>query len=350
MQLKTLTLFDFRNHAKKQFEFEEQNIVFFGNNGRGKTNILEAISVLSVGKSWRETQPSDLIRKGASSAKITGTTKDNAYQVLIEEKNRTVFRNEKKVSFKSHVGAIPTLLFCPEFLGLFSGNKRDRQKFFDRFLFQVSPHYRENLTRANQAHKQKTRLLRQGSERVVSWDEIRPWNTILSETVPKVVLERKSFLEAINPIFQEEFSKIAGTTDEPVEIKLELEEEVAVSQERCAEWLEKNFNRECAAQKNFISPLRDNFAFFLRSQPILQTASRGEERSILLALLSAKKHFLSHKMGISPILLLDDVFSELDDDRQKHLESLCEGSQVFITTTHQEHFDRFSHPIQKFEI
>ncbi|MCK5460731.1 DNA replication/repair protein RecF [Candidatus Gracilibacteria bacterium] len=350
MQLKTLSLFDFRNHREKRFEFGEQNIVFFGNNGKGKTNILEAISVLSVGKSWREKQPVDLIRKGESSAKIMGNMEDNAYQVLIEEKNRTIFRNEKKVSLKSHIGAISTLLFCPEFLGLFSGNKRERQKFFDRFLFQISPNYRENLTRANQAHKQKTRLLRQGFERVVSWDEIHPWNTILSETVPKVVSERESFVKDINPIFQEEFSKISGTSQDSVEIKLELKEEVSSNQKSCIEWLETNFNRECAAQKNFISPLRDDFSFFIRSQPILQTASRGEERSVLLALLSAKKHFLNHKMGVSPILLLDDVFSELDDNRQKQLETLCEGSQAFITTTHQEHFDRFSSPIQKFEI
>ena len=167
--LKKLKLFDFRNHQKREFEFSDWNVVFVGANGRGKTNILEAISVLSVGKSWRETSPRDLIfdDRGQSSetelepsAMIEALFRDNFYKVLIRPRLRQFEKNEKKILLKNHFGKIPTLLFAPEHLGLFSGSKRDRQKFFDRFLAQIFPGYRENLSRAIKASRQKNAIFR----------------------------------------------------------------------------------------------------------------------------------------------------------------------------------------------
>ena len=159
--LKQLKLFDFRNHAERTFEFpsaeEGGGIVFFGSNGRGKTNILEALSILIVGKSWRERAAADLIYNpgvqqtpglGKDSALIEAEVAGDTYRVLIQPHARRFERNGKRISLKQHFGKIPTLLFAPEHLGLFSGRKQDRQRFFDRFLIQIFPQSRENLSRA----------------------------------------------------------------------------------------------------------------------------------------------------------------------------------------------------------
>ena len=239
------------------------------------------------------------------------------------------------------------MLFCPEFLQLFSGSKNERLKFFDRFLIQISPQYRNYLLKANRAHRHKTRLLR--AEISPTIHDLYPWNAILAENLPFIIQERKNFLKAINPLLQKELKKISQK-DEFVKIIYETSENIEPEKDAFLHYFKKNFQREIIAQRNFLAPNRDDFGFYLREKPILKTASRGEERSVLLAFLSAQKYYLKEKYNENPILLLDDVFSELDNDRQKYLEYLCQGSQVFFTTTHKEHFRNFFGKIQKIEI
>ncbi len=146
------------------------------------------------------------------------------------------------------------------------------------------------------------------------------------------------------------FFKITGK-NESINISLQLGEDFIPTAEGVAHFFEKNISREIAAKRNLISPTRDDFCFTFREKPLLSTASRGEERSILLALLAAKKHFLTQQNPHKQIiLLLDDVFSELDTARQTALEQICVDSQIFFTTTHLEHFAGFKHDVQKFEI
>ena len=361
MQISSLQLLDFRNYQNQCFDFDPQMNVFYGNNGRGKTNILEALSILSVGKSWRETRGLDLILDASASdlaplsAQIKAKTTPNSdtYLVDILPRSRSFSRNEKKVSLKSHIGQIPTLLFCPEFLNLFSGTKKLRLQFFDRFLSQVSPFYRDNLLKATKAHTQKNILLKQ-NENLLDlglnlMDQVTPWNLILAETIPLIIAERRNFLKVITPLLQVEWEKISKNT-EPVSIELSLKEAFDPTPEGILHFFTQYENHEKYSRRNLIAPNRDDFIFHLRNQPIVQTASRGEERSVLLALLSAQKYFLKQHEGISPILLFDDVFSELDAQRQQHLEALCEGSQSFFTTTHKSHFKNFTLPIASYSL
>ena len=381
MSLKNLSLYDFRNYTDRHFEFDEK-VVFYGQNGRGKTNILESISVLSVGKSWRETSGKDLILNEAESAMIRGKMNDeNHYQVQIQPRSRSFTKNEKKISLKQHFGQIPTLLFAPEHLGLFSGTKSGRQRYFDRFLAQTSHSYRDNLMRCERARKQKNAILKsitspkekggheheklfsmqsertgddidhasRGISRTNINVQLHPWNEILAQTIPLIWNERQDFIQKLNPILQTELNKISGNSDS-INMKLESPEEFEPTSEGILDYFEKNEWREIAAKRSLLGPQRDDFVFYLRDKPISSSASRGEERSVLLALLSAKKKILQTVLKDSPILLLDDVFSELDSDRQTHLEQICEGSQVFFTTTHAEHFANFFGEVQRVEI
>jgi len=355
MQLQQLQVQDFRNYPTKTWNFTAHQVVFCGANGQGKTNVLEAISVLSVGKSWREQNASDLIYQEAAadsfSAHIKGkTSKSDWLEVYIEPRKRQFIRNEKPTTRNRFFGQLPTLLFCPEFIYLFSGPKANRTQFFDRFLIQVSPSYRENLLKATQAHKHKTRILRQselfGTQTA---DQLKPWNEILCQTMPALHAEKLKLIESLKESLQQELNEISQK-QEPVNLGIMQAVKVEYTYDSLKQWLEVNQNREIAAQKNFIAPGRDDWTFNLRERPINATASRGEERSVLLALLAAQKKLLKEITNTAPILLLDDVFSELDDTRQRHLEHLCAGSQVFFSTTHKEHFHGFSGKIQVFEL
>jgi DNA replication and repair protein RecF len=148
------------------------------------------------------------------------------------------------------------------------------------------------------------------------------------------------FLKEIANVLQKELFVLSGK-EEGVQIKLFSPENFIPTKDGVRYFFAQNMGREIAARKNLLGPTRDDFLFFLREKPLTTTASRGEERSVLLALLATKKQFFETKTGKRPILLLDDCFSELDDYRQNALERLSDGTQSFFTTTHKEHFVRF---------
>jgi DNA replication and repair protein RecF len=179
--------------------------------------------------------------------------------------------------------------------------------------------------------------------------EIQPWNEILAEVIPKIWKERTEFLQSLSIPFQQQLTEISNSSD-TISIQLKTPEEYESTTEGVRTFFQNNFDRECAARKSFLGPHRDDFVFTLRNRPLSSTASRGEERSALLALLSAQKQILTARFGVAPILLLDDCFSELDSARQAALQKLCVDSQVFFTTTHVEHFAEFDDEVQVFEI
>ncbi len=347
--INSLRLRDFRNYKDKTFQFDQRNIVFYGPNGVGKTNVLEAISILSVGKSWREQSPSDLLRSGQEqpSALINATDdQETNFEVQIQPRSRKFLKNNKAISLKQYFGTIPTLLFAPEHLRLFSGAKRERQRFFDRFLYQISPTYREALSTCQKATKHRNVILKQCQESFESDQvsifqaQLNPWNEILARTIPQVFNERKQFVEAITPLLQEDLDLISQGTDQ-VLLELLQAEDYEPTPEGVLDFFEQNFVRERGSGRTVIGPHRDDFGFILRGKPLLASASRGEERSVMLALLAAKKKLLQKTLNTSPIMLLDDVFSELDQSRQDRLGKFCADCQVFFTTTHGGHFDNF---------
>ena len=254
------------------------------------------------------------------------------------------------VSFAKHLGQIPSLLFAPEHLLLFHGTKTLRQKFFDRFFCQIDPEYQRVLRETNRVHKQKQSLLKSRQD----WFEIKksdvePWNKILAKNVPIIWQKRQHFLEQLNTFLPTELQKISQK-DEPIKIVLTSPENFEPTETGVLYFFDQNFERERASRKNLLAPTRDDFGFEYRKKPLVATASRGEERSILLSLLSAKKQTFFESTKKMPILLLDDVFSELDEARQTHLEHICAGTQTFFTTTHKEHFNAFKSSVQAIEV
>jgi DNA replication and repair protein RecF len=162
----------------------------------------------------------------------------------------------------------------------------------------------------------------------------------LADCVPYIWQKRTEVLQRLVPIAQHELQKIAQNHDQ-LDIRLTAPEEFVPTRAGVLDFFEREFCREVAARKNLLAPSRDDFCFNYRSKPLTTVASRGEERSILLALLLAQKKIWHDYYQRQPIVLLDDCFSELDASRQEQLHYLCDQSQVFFTTTHQSHFAEF---------
>jgi DNA replication and repair protein RecF len=346
LMLKSLAVYDFRNYHEQKYTFSSSLIGFYGPNGKGKTNILEAISLLSVGKSWRTTTRSHLIQNNKDSALITAITSKAALECICTQTSRKFRINEKPAKIDVQKTGLATLLFAPEFIQLFSGTKSLRIRFFDRFLCQVSPQYKQWLKTANKILKQKQALLKSDFTTDL---ELQTWNTMLSQVVPQIADYRIQILKELMPFFVSHLQTISGIS-EATQWSLIHPVEYTNTEAGVQQWLSDNLFREKAAQRCLLGPHRDDFQLLYRDQPVSASASRGEERSLFLALLGAQKELLIQKLNCVPVLLLDDVFSELDASRQAHLEKLCEGTQAFFTTTHKNHFADWVRPAQLIEL
>jgi len=336
--LKELLLIDWRNHARTRVEINSGATIIYGPNGSGKTNIIEAISVLSVGKSWRERSKGLLMREGSDSGVIRATYEEDLYEIQVQPRSFSVEKNSKKQSLKSHMGSIPTLLFAPEHLHIFRGTKAERMGFLDRFLYQISPTYRAHLSITLKAIRSRNTLLK--ADIPPHRNEIEPWEIIIAEHLPMVTSARMEIMKQLTPLLQKAYRDIS-TTEEMVDMQLKIGEDYTPTTEGINEFFDTNRQREMAARRTLVTPTRDDIVFFLRGKTLTSTASRGEERSALLSLLTAMRQHMNTR-EMAPIMLLDDVFSELDDTRQQCLSALCEGCQTIITTTHAEHFRAFA--------
>lgn len=334
----SLSLTHFRSHTQSDFTLSPTVNAFIAPNGSGKTNVLEAIRIVSTGTSWRSASNISLIKHGQAEGSIAVHTNEDAFQVRLEGTKKKLLRNDKSRSWKAHLRAIPSVLFAPEMMTLFSGDKRSRQRYFDTVLFQLRPDILPVYTQTQKLLQQKQAELRQ---EVPNKTLLSSYNALLSPLIPTLFQARREMCTRLLPRMKTALDTITGGAEE-------LGLGLAV-----AEWdlktdidrvLEQILPREMAARRCFVGPHRDDFVLLYRSRPVMETVSRGELRSLLLSLLTAIRQVLEEDLGQPPLLLLDDVFSELDDTRQSHLAALCAGCQCFITSTHKEHLKGFESP------
>jgi DNA replication and repair protein RecF len=352
VKISQLTLQDFRSHEKLHWKFSAEKIIFLGRNGIGKTNILEALNILSIGRSWRTKNNENLINNSLkkisqenNSALISVLTDDEIkYETIITARSKKLTRNDKNKTFKSHLGSLPTLLFTPELLHIFRENKANKQAFFDRFLLQIDPEYLNALQKLNLLSKEKNTLFRTARQQDLRLediaDQLEVFNEMLCEVAPVIWEKRHKLCKSINQYLPTLWQEISAEKSDP-NIILKNKYEFSWEKNECKQKLQEMMKLEWQAGRNLFNPQRDDFVFTLRGQDLLDTASRGETRSALLCILIAQKKILQEQKEQSPILLLDDCFSELDSFHQQQLSSLTDGIQTFFTTTHREHFANF---------
>ena len=345
MKLTNLQLQNFRNYESAQLEFTDGVHVFIGENAQGKTNLMESIYALAMTKSHRTTNDKELIGWNKEFATIKGTVEKTATKTNLElqfsKKGKIAkvnYLEQKRLS--SYLGNLNVILFAPENLTLVKGSPQNRRKFVDMELGQMSSLYLYDLVEYNRVLKQRNTYLKQLAIKKKQPDEyLEVLSEMLSELASKIVFHRLDFmkqLEALAIPIHDQLSLGREKFSVSYQATIPLEDGLTPSQmkEIYIDQFKKNQTREADQATTLIGPHRDDLIFYLNEIPVQTYGSQGQQRSTVLSLKLAEIELMKLSTGEYPLLLLDDVLSELDDDRQTHLIKAIENKvQTFITTT-----------------
>ena len=345
MKLTNLQLQNFCNYESVQLEFTDGVHVFIGENAQGKTNLMESIYALAMTKSHRTTNDKELIGWNKEFATIKGTVEKTATKTNLElqfsKKGKIAkvnYLEQKRLS--SYLGNLNVILFAPENLTLVKGSPQNRRKFVDMELGQMSSLYLYDLVEYNRVLKQRNTYLKQLAIKKKQPDEyLDVLSEMLSELASKIVFHRLDFmkqLEALAIPIHDQLSLGREKFSVSYQATIPLEDGLTPSQmkEIYMNQFKKNQTREADQATTLIGPHRDDLIFYLNEVPVQTYGSQGQQRSTVLSLKLAEIELMKLSTGEYPLLLLDDVLSELDDDRQTHLIKAIENKvQTFITTT-----------------
>jgi DNA replication and repair protein RecF len=330
----SIRLQQFRNYSDDSFEFEPGVNIIVGPNGSGKTNLLEAILTISIGKSYR-VRDQDLIQFQKPWARLDANNDgENRTIKLVQESTRAkksyVFDDkEYKLLTRNHI--VPIVLFEPDHLQLLHGQPELRRNFLDDLLEQTVPGFITTRKHYRRVLSQRNALLK--SFKKPSKDQLFVWNLRLSELGGSVVKYRMELVESIAKKLPDLYQNIAGSKSTEVTIKYQSKIPHASYETTLLKALEDYYERDIERGFTSLGPHRDDFMILFNDHPASEAASRGEVRTALLALKIYELELLEKTHSKKPILLLDDVFSELDGKRRHALAGFLKDHQTFITTT-----------------
>lgn len=328
-----IRLQQFRSYQDSSFEFEPGVNIIIGPNASGKTNLLEAVMMVAQGKSFR-VKDSELIMHGKEWARLDADTPELTRTVKIQKNdhktNKTISVGEKVFTRLGSAGRLPTVLFEPSHLNFIVGSPDMRRDFLDSIIDQIDDSYSKLWGNYKRALVQRNSLLK--SPNVTNQDQVFVWDVRLSEFGSIIVRKRLELIDSINSVASETYSAIAGKDS-----KLEIKYTPNVSADQYASYFHKKLEEryELDRLRGFTSagPHREDIILKLNDFSQQNTASRGEVRTTLLTLKIIELQLLERVTGRKPLLLLDDVFSELDGARRKALTKYLQHYQTFITTT-----------------
>ena len=341
MFLKNLQLHQFKNHSDSKFIFTKPVNCFVGNNGAGKTNILDAIHYLSQTKSYFNHIDSQNIQFEQVYFMIKGTfDKDgNTSEIqcnLKEGEGKAIHKNNKKYSrFSEHIGQFPIIIISPTDTNLILEDSEVRRKYLDVSIAQYKKSYLQVLIQYKKALKQRNFLLKQFDEKGY-YDEItlEVYDKQLTESGNIIYRERKDFLKQLNPVFNKYYSEISEGKE-----RVDLEYKSQLHGNDFLTLMNEGKTKDRKSKTTQVGTHKDDVLFKMNSHPIKKTGSQGQQKSFLIALKLAQFDFIKEQIGFKPILLLDDIFDKLDDHRILKLISFVDKNvfgQVFITDTHAE--------------
>ena len=349
MQIKKLTLHNFRNFSDQKFVFKDRNLIY-GKNGTGKTNLLEAIHLLCTGKSFRQLSNLELLRQGTGESYLFADftsrgRKLNAGLRLKHEKNfeepkKELFVNNKKISAVKLFGQFPVVLFAPEELKLVWGPPKERRAILDLLITQLEPNYALRLYAFGKVLKQRNKLLYLISLGHASPSELGFWDKEFIENAAQIVMLRTKTTASINQFLAKQYQAISQTQEIlRLEILSSLGEDfhadaLVETKEFFSRKLKESLPLDIHRGSTSFGPHRDEPKLFLDAKSLAEFGSRGEGRSAVLALKFVQKElFEKQSPGSSCIFLFDDAFSELDQSRVKYLLDHVGKEQGFFTAT-----------------
>lgn len=345
MYLKNLSLLNFKNYHEAELIFSDKVNCFVGNNGVGKTNLLDGIHYLSMCKSYFNPIDSQNINFEADFSVIQGKfiKNDSEEDVYcgIQRNKRKIFKRNKKEYQKlsDHIGLFPLVMISPADSNIITEGGEERRKFINSVISQYDKNYLENLIQYNKALMQRNKLLKQLSEsQSYDHDMLAIWDEQLIKYGASIHETRKDFISKIQPVFSEYYSFISSEREDA-----ELIYESQLSSSDMQNLLSGSLRKDLILGFTTSGIHKDDLLLNLGKYPLKKTGSQGQQKTYQVALKLAKFGFIKKISGINPILLLDDIFDKFDHLRVEQIIKLVvNGSfgQIFITDTNHEHLTK----------
>ena len=345
MKIKSLKLKNFRNYELLNLEFDGSTNIFYGDNAQGKTNILEAVYLSGTTKSHRGSKDRDMIRFGAEESHIEVIVEKRGIQDQIDmhlKKNRPKGVAINKIPIRKAgelFGIVNLVFFSPEDLNIIKNGPAQRRRFMDLELSQLDKIYLNNLADYNRVVNQRNRLLKEMAFQEKLKDTLEIWDMQLVRYGERVMEGRKKFLREINEIVGDIHGKLTGGRE-----RLVMEYEPSTGELSLEEAVRRNRERDIRMKSTSAGPHRDDICFKIKDMDIRKFGSQGQQRTAALSLKLAEIEIVKRVIHDTPVLLLDDVLSELDKHRQNYLLDSIHDIQTLITCTGVEEFvnHRFS--------
>lgn len=345
MIIQSLELADFRNYKSLHMDFSEGTNILYGDNAQGKTNVLEALYMVSTTKSHRGMKDRDLIRFGQEEAHIRSCLlkSDIDYQIdmhLRKNKSKGIAINGQRIKKASElVGILHIVFFSPEDLSIVKDGPSERRRFMDMELCQLDRSYLFNLNHYNKIIDQRNKLLRELYFNPELKETIGIWDMQLLSYGTKIIERRQQFILQLNEIIGNVHEKLSGGRE-----KLVVQYEPEVTAAAFEKKLLSSRERDIKLKMTCVGPHRDDFSFVDNDIDIRKFGSQGQQRTCALSLKLSEIELVKESIGEKPVLMLDDVLSELDSGRQNYLLNSIGGIQTFITCTGLDEFvnNRFS--------
>ena len=354
MKINKIYAVNFRNYSSCNLDFSSMINVFYGQNAQGKTNILEAIFYSAFGMSHRTFTEDDLLKiscremaVGVEYESFSGDhdIKIKKYQQLGRSK-KEIFLDGTKVRPKEHYGSLNVVMFSPEDLQLVKGEPSLRRRFFDMQIAQTDPIYYDLLVKYNRVLQQRNKLLKEIRDNGGNHEQLEPWNKEFIVLATAIAKKRQLALEKLQAIAGEIYASITGNK-ETLTIKYELKAnngELLYPESNFSAWemfytnkLKERERIDILRGNTGIGPHRDDIVLLLNGMSLKSFGSQGQQRSGALALKLSQLEYVRREIGEFPVLLLDDVMSELDNSRRAQLLLFIDGRvQTFITVNDRE--------------
>ena len=341
MFIKNLRLFNFKNHSEKSFDFSPEINCFVGNNGAGKTNILDALHYLSMAKSFLgNLDAQNILHESdffAIEAEIQGEEKNDIIKVQLPKEGKKIIKKNDKTyeRIADHIGFLPSVMISPYDSNLISDGSESRRKFLDAMISQTDSDYLFALIQYQKTLQQRNALLKYfAKNRTFDLDSLEIYNEPLTKFGTQIFEKRQRFVASILPTIQH-FYEIISKGNEKVTVIYESN----LNEQNFEEILSENLEKDRVLTYTSRGIHKDDLRFEMNGNLIKKFGSQGQQKSFLIALKLAQIKRIKDITNKNPILLLDDIFDKLDDNRVSQLIELVNQQnfgQIFITDTHRE--------------
>lgn len=348
MIIKSIELADYRNYDCLSLQFDKGTNILYGDNAQGKTNILEAIFVAATTKSHRGAKDREIVAFGKEEAHIRTYLEKEAVETRVDmhlrkSKSKGIAIDGQKIKKAADLmGLCNVVFFSPEDLGIIKNGPAERRRFVDMELCQLDSLYLYNLNHYNRIVNQRNKLLKDMYMNPDLKETLGVWDMQLASFGSKIIQRRKLFGEQLNEIIYGIHRKLSGDREE-----LAVHYEPDVEAEDFEEKLRANQDRDIRAKMTSVGPHRDDFSFIIGDIDIRRFGSQGQQRTAALSLKLSEIELVKKIAKDAPILLLDDVLSELDSNRQNYLLGSIGDIQTIITCTGLDEFVKHRFEINK---